>query len=289
MAFAVLLAGATVRVYKHNNVKDLEHKLRHAIIQGHPRTHRQWSKILILIEGVYSMEGSIVKLPEIVALKKKYKAYLYLDEAHSIGAVGPNGRGVCDLLGVDVRDIDILMGTFTKSFGSAGGYIAGAHELVEYIRRHSYAMNYACSMQPPVIQQIISSMRIIMGHDGSGEGKRRVDRLAENTKFFRRELRKRGFVIFGNDFSPVVPLMLYVPSKMAAISRELLKRGVAAVSVGFPATSLHGNRLRFCLSAAHTREMLEKVVEVVDEVGTLLGVKYSRWHAEQPRPSVKNQ
>lgn len=104
----------------------LEKVLREAVIQGQPRTHRPWRKILIIVEGVYSMEGSIVNLPEVVALKKKYKAYLYLDEAHSIGAMGPNGRGVTDYYGIDPADIDIMMGTFTKSFGSSGGYIAAS-------------------------------------------------------------------------------------------------------------------------------------------------------------------
>lgn len=84
-----------------------------------------------MVEGVFSMEGSIVKLPEVIALKKKYKAYIYLDEAHSIGAMGATGGGVCDYLGVDPRDVDIMMGTFTKSFGSAGGYIAGEWEEIK--------------------------------------------------------------------------------------------------------------------------------------------------------------
>ncbi|NXR20859.1 SPTC2 palmitoyltransferase, partial [Cinclus mexicanus] len=94
-------------------------------IYGQPRTHRAWRKIIILVEGIYSMEGSIVRLPEIVSLKNKYKAYLYLDEAHSIGAVGTTGRGVVEYFGMSPDDVDVLMGTFTKSFGAAGGYIAG--------------------------------------------------------------------------------------------------------------------------------------------------------------------
>lgn len=89
------------------------------------RTRRPWKKILILVEGIYSMEGSIVRLPEVIALKKKYKAYLYLDEAHSIGALGPSGRGVVDYFGLDPEDVDVMMGTFTKSFGASGGYIGG--------------------------------------------------------------------------------------------------------------------------------------------------------------------
>ena len=102
----------------------LESILRTAIIEGQPRTHRPWRKILIVVEGVYSMEGSLVNLPEVIRLKKKYGAYIYLDEAHSIGALGPTGRGVVEHFGCDVNDIDIMMGTFTKSFGAAGGYIA---------------------------------------------------------------------------------------------------------------------------------------------------------------------
>ncbi|NXR25800.1 SPTC2 palmitoyltransferase, partial [Cinclus mexicanus] len=94
-------------------------------VHGQPRTRRPWKKILILVEGIYSMEGSIVRLPEVIALKKKYKSYLYLDEAHSIGALGPNGRGVVEYFGLNPEDVDVMMGTFTKSFGAAGGYIGG--------------------------------------------------------------------------------------------------------------------------------------------------------------------
>ncbi|NXP81779.1 SPTC2 palmitoyltransferase, partial [Ramphastos sulfuratus] len=94
-------------------------------VHGQPRTQRPWKKILILVEGIYSMEGSIVRLPEVIALKKKYKSYLYLDEAHSIGALGPSGRGVVDYFGLNPEDVDVMMGTFTKSFGAAGGYIGG--------------------------------------------------------------------------------------------------------------------------------------------------------------------
>lgn len=107
-------------------MQNLEAKLQEAIFKGQPKSGAPWKKILIIVEGIYSMEGSIVKLPEVVALKKKYKAYLYLDEAHSVGAMGKNGRGVLDYFGVDPKDVDILMGTFTKSFASSGGYIAGS-------------------------------------------------------------------------------------------------------------------------------------------------------------------
>ncbi|XP_008396458.1 serine palmitoyltransferase 2b [Poecilia reticulata] len=278
------LSGSTIRVFKHNNMQSLEKLLRDAIVHGQPRTHRPWKKILIVVEGIYSMEGSIVRLPEVVALKKRYKAYLYLDEAHSIGALGPNGRGVVDYFGLDPKDVDIMMGTFTKSFGAAGGYIGGKKELIDYLRSHSHSAVYATSMPPPVAQQIITSMTTIMGEDGTTLGADRLKQLSENTNYFRRRLREMGFIIYGNDDSPVVPLMLYMPAKIGAFGREMLKRNIGTVVVGFPATPIIESRARFCVSAAHTREMLDTALEAISEVGDLLQLKYSR--RERPLPSL---
>lgn len=270
------LSGAKIKVFKHNDMKSLETILRESVVQGQPRTHRPWRKILIIVEGIYSMEGSIVRLPEVVVLKKKYKAYLFLDEAHSIGAMGPHGRGVTDYFGVDPADVDIMMGTFTKSFGAAGGYVAATQEIIDHIRGSSHSAAYASSMSPPVVMQIISSMKMIMGEDGTNKGKERLVALAENCKYFRRRLKEMGFIVYGHDASPVVPLMLFMPAKIAAFGREMLKRNVAVVVVGFPATPLIESRTRFCLSAAHTREMLDKALEAIDEVGDILQLKYSK-------------
>lgn len=226
------LSGAVTKVFNHNSMKDLERVLRDSIASGQPKTGKPWKKILIIVEGVFSMEGSIVKLPEIVALKKKYKAYIYLDEAHSIGATGPSGRGVLDLYGVDPKDIDILMGTFTKSFGSAGGYIAGTkviepafivellirlvsfQKLINFLRVNSHAHCYASSMSPPVTQQIITSMKIIMGLDGTKEGRNRIEQLARNTRYFRKRLAQIGVITYGHEDSPVVPMLVYLFSKI---------------------------------------------------------------------------
>uniref|UniRef100_A0A8B9IVH5 serine C-palmitoyltransferase n=1 Tax=Amazona collaria TaxID=241587 RepID=A0A8B9IVH5_9PSIT len=300
------LSGATIRIFKHNNMQSLEKLLKDAIVHGQPRTRRPWKKILILVEGIYSMEGSIVRLPEVIALKKKYKSYLYLDEAHSIGALGPSGRGVVDYFGLNPEDVDIMMGTFTKSFGAAGGYIGGKKELIDYLRTYSHSAVYATSMSPPVVEQIITSVKCIMGEDGTtvvhvvtknerkrdifpvillkfqwewtpvSEGKARVQQLAENTRYFRRRLKEMGFIIYGNEDSPVVPLMLYMPAKIGAFGREMLKRNIGVVVVGFPATPIIESRARFCLSAAHTKEMLDRALKEIDEVGDLLQLKYSR-------------
>ncbi|XP_046576494.1 serine palmitoyltransferase 2-like [Haliotis rubra] len=271
------LSGATIRVYKHNNMKDLEKKLCDAVVHGQPRTHRPWKKILIVVEGVYSMEGSVVRLPEIIALKKKYKAYIYLDEAHSIGAMGPRGRGVVDYFNVDPRDVDVLMGTFTKSFGAAGGYIGGTKRLINHLKVNSHSAIYSCAISPPVARQIIHSMKIIMGRDGTNLGQKRVRQLAWNVRYFRRRLQEMGFIVYGNKDSPVVPVLIFLPSKIAAFNRMALERGLGTVVVGFPATPIIKSRARFCLSAAHTKEMLDTALVIIDELGDELNMKYSRF------------
>lgn len=275
------LSGAKIMVYKHNNMTDLENKVRTAIIEGQPISHRPWKKILIIVEGVYSMEGTIVNLPALIAIKKKYKCYLYVDEAHSIGAIGSFGRGVTDYFNCNPHDVDLLMGTFTKSFGASGGYIAGSKCLINHLRIHSHSFSYATSMSAPVAQQIIMTLHILMGKDGSNEGVNRVKQLERNTHYFRRKLKQKGFIIYGNEDSPVVPLMLFFPSKVTEFIQGLLMGGIATVGVCFPATTVVTSRARFCISAAHTKEMLDKALAVIDAVGDNIMVKYSKQQRSQ--------
>ncbi|XP_074944336.1 serine palmitoyltransferase 3 isoform X2 [Phalacrocorax aristotelis] len=273
------LSGATIRIFKHNNMESLEKLLRDAVVYGQPRSCRAWRKIIILVEGIYSMEGSIVRLPEIVSLKKKYKAYLYLDEAHSIGAVGATGRGVVEYFGMSPDEVDVLMGTFTKSFGAAGGYIAGKKDLVDFLRTHSHSAVYATSMCPPVAEQIIRAMKCLMGLDGTTQGLQRVRQLGKNTRYFRRRLHEMGFIIYGNDDSPVVPLLLYMPGKIGAFARRMLEKNIGVVVVGFPATPITESRARFCVSAAHTREMLDTLFLLSASLPAT--VDHPHWHPER--------
>lgn len=266
--------GAKIKVFQHNDPADLERVLRESIAEGQPRTHRDWTKILIIVEGIYSMEGEILRLPEIVALKKKYKAYLYVDEAHSIGALGRHARGVCDYWGVNPADVDILMGTFTKSFGSVGGYIAADKEVIRHLRQHSLGSVYQSGMSLPCVQMILSALDVITGADGTDDGQRRINALRENGNFFRRKLKEMGFRIIGSEDSPVIPLMLFHPAKIAGFSRAALEENLAVVVVGFPATSLLGSRARFCVSAAHTKDQLERALESISAIGDRLMLKY---------------
>ena len=157
-------SGAAIRTFRHNDAMDLDMILREAIVYGQPRTRRSWNKILVVVEGVYSMEGEYCNLREVVSVCKRYGAYVYLDEAHSIGAMGPTGRGCCEYTGVDPADVDVLMGTFTKSFGGMGGYVAADRRVIEGLRRDCAGSAYHNSLSPVVCQQIISSFRVSKGH-----------------------------------------------------------------------------------------------------------------------------
>jgi serine palmitoyltransferase len=312
-----------------------------------PRTHRPWKKILLIVEGLYSMEGTLVNLPEVMRLKEKYKFHLYVDEAHSVGAIGPKGRGVCDYFGVDPAKVDILMGTFTKSFGAAGGYIAADRTIIDRIRLTNHANVYGETLSPPVLTQIVASMASIMGVgrnpdemallpswvqlprpllDGS-EGRERLRRLAFNARYLSSGLRKLGFIVYGHRDSPIVPLLIFHPAKMSLFSRMMLDRSavlppsqrfaveqsdmssdelkaiedpanpanierparppIVVVVVAYPATPLISSRVRFCVSAAHTKKDIDDVLRACDEVGSLLHLKYGsggpggRWSVDK--------
>ncbi|KAF8992932.1 serine palmitoyltransferase 2 [Cyathus striatus] len=332
--FGVRISGANVRMFKHNDMSSLESLLREVISQGQPKTHRPWKKILVIVEGLYSMEGTLVNLPVIMELKKKYKFYLFIDEAHSIGALGPHGRGVVDYFGINPRSIDILMGTFTKSFGAAGGYIAGNKSIIDRLRVHGHSGPYAEAMSPPVLTQIIASMASIMGivnpvgvatngsnstlkltqgqqeeyhHPGpitpaslptwinlppalasGAEGATRIRRLAFNCRYLHNGLNKLGFITYGHPCSPIVPLLIFNPGKMNMFHRMMKARQtpIVVVVVAYPATPLVTSRVRFCVSAAHTKEDIDTVLRACDEVGDILDLKHGipkreRWDIEE--------
>mmetsp|Transcript_53378 Transcript_53378/g.141500 ORF Transcript_53378/g.141500 Transcript_53378/m.141500 type:complete len:455 (-) Transcript_53378:174-1538(-) len=285
----------------------LEQMLRTSIVEGQPRTRRPWKKIIVVVEGIYSMEGEICRLQEIVAVCKKYKAYLYVDEAHSIGALGITGRGVLEHCKVKPEDVDVMMGTFTKSFGSVGGYIASSKEVlsrhdsvsfhsvpvsahttfsifqvIAHMRRISPGSIYACAMSPGCAMQSSLALRMISGEDGTTKGRDKVEQLRRNSNLFRSGLERMGCEVIGDRDSPVVPVMLYNPAKMPAFSRQCLERKLAIVIVGFPATPVIKSRVRFCISAAHSESDLISALRAISEVADQVMIKY-KWNG---RPNV---
>ena len=267
-------SGAVIRVFAHNEMGDLDRVLRRAIVDGQPRTHRPWKKIMVMVEGIYSMEGEICDLAGVVAVAKKYKAYMYVDEAHSIGALGKTGRGICEHCGVDPDDIDVMMGTFTKSFGAMGGYIAASKGVIDHLKSRSGGALYGNAMSPVVCQQVLTALSVIAGTDGTDTGQRKLQAIKSNSNFFRQGLIDMGLEVFGDWDSPIMPVMLYNPAKIAAFSRECYKRKLAVVVVGFPATPLMTSRTRFCISAGHTRPELEDALVKIKEVAKILKIRY---------------
>ena len=197
------LSQATVRVFKHNCAASLERQIRAAIVKG------RWRKIVVLTEGLFSMEGAICNLQAISAVCKRYRAYLYVDEAHSIGALGRTGRGVREHCGVPPEDVAVFMGTFTKAFGSVGGYIAASADVIQYLKRKCACNVAACSMSPVCAQQALAALRMIDGQDGTGRGLRKLRQIKENANAFRRGLKELGYQVLGDEDSPVIPALLF--------------------------------------------------------------------------------
>ena len=246
-----------IRIFKHNDIKDLKSKLDDVKKNG-LKNGKQPNKVIVIIEGLYSMEGEFCKLKEIIALKKAYGFYLYIDEAHSIGCLGPSGRGIVEQLGCSFDDVDILMGTFSKSFASAGGYIASDKKTIAFLKNNSYSYVYGNPMSPVAAQQIISCLEIIK----LPEGKRKIAILRKNSIALRTKFIDAGCHVLGDLESPVIPVMIYHPAKIKDISRICLQNGVAIVVVGYPACPIDACRIRFCVSAGHTDEDIEKGFQV---------------------------
>lgn len=266
----VRLTGARVKAFKHNDMDDLESLLL---------TSQSYQVVLIVIEGIYSMEGEFARLREIVALKKRYGAMLYLDEAHSIGAVGPTGRGVCDLFNVPSSDVDIMMGTFTKSFGSVGGYVASTAAVIRRLRSNA-GFVFASAMSPPAVRQALSALEIIQGLDGTTKGLDKLKSVKDNANYMRTRLVAMGLKVIGDVDSPVIPVLLFDAKRIVGFSRECLDQNIAVVVVGYPATPVLTGRARICVSASHTREMLDETLGKLEKIVRKLGIDY------EPRNAV---
>jgi len=284
-------SAARIKPFPHNDVVELEKVIRYAISRGQPRTHKPWDKIIIICEGVYSMEGEVCVLQDIVALKNKYKCYLYVDEAHSIGALGATGRGICEHTGVPFDEIDLLMGTFTKSFGAIGGYIAGDKNMIAYLKNNSPSRIHSAGLAPACIQQILTAFKIIKGDDGTTTGKQKMDQLKKNSNMFRNGLMSMGLTVLGDHDSPIVPVMLVSASRLNVFMNECFKKGIAVVVVGFPACPILASRVRFCISAGHTEEDLKQALVDISEIADRVHCKYQApgaWFYRDGRKLLKD-
>lgn len=244
-----ILSRAKRMHFKHNNMEHLEGVLQR--VQG------KYRRVLIIAEGVYSMDGDICDLPGLIRLKKQYGALLMVDEAHSFGTLGKCGRGVTSYFGVDPKDVDILMGTLSKSAASCGGYIAGSTSFIRFLRYNSPGFVFSCGITPPNAAAAYKAIELFE------EDPERIERLHENSEYFLKGVKALGYDTGLSADSPVVPIIIGDSVKTLEMSQELFKRGVNALPIIHPAVREDEARVRFFMSAAHTREDLDETLEIL--------------------------
>ena len=235
--------------FKHNDMEDLEKQLQ----KCDPDAIK-----LIVVDGVFSMEGDLANLPEIVRLKKKYNASIMVDEAHGIGVFGKEGRGVCDHFGV-IDDVDIIMGTFSKSLASIGGFVAADADTINYLRHTCRTYIFSASNTPAATAAAREALHIIRTEP------ERQERLWETTNYALKRFREEGFEI-GDTESPIIPLYVRDVDKTFIVTKLAFDNGVFINPVIPPACAPQDTLVRFALMATHTQEQVEKGVLVLKKI-----------------------
>ena len=252
----VRLCKASRFRYKNSNMSDLEEQL----IKAKDCKHR-----LIVTDGVFSMDGSIANLPAICDLASKYDALVMVDDSHSIGVLGLNGRGTPSYHGVENK-IDIYTGTLGKALGGAsGGYTSGKAEIISYLRQYSRPYLFSNSLAPMVVAASIKAIEMLESSQDL------LDTLHSNAKYFREKMSEAGFTLGGADHA-IVPVMLHDAKIASLMAEELLKKGIYVIAFSFPVVPKDKARIRTQISASHTKEQLDLVISSFIEVGKKLGI-----------------
>ena len=246
----IRFSGAIKRKFKHNDMKDLAYHLASA----NPNRAR-----FIVTDGVFSMEGDIAKLKEITALAKKHHVRVMVDDAHSLGVLGPKGNGTAAHFGV-TDDVDLIMGTFSKSLGSLGGFIAGEEAIIDYLKHHTRTMIFTASPPPSNVASVLAALEII-----KKEPERR-ERLMENTEYMHGNLKAMGYNV-GESTTPIIPIIIGKDIKTFYMWKDLLAAGVYTNPIVSPATPIGRSLLRTSYMATHTREQLDFCLDMFDKIG----------------------
>jgi glycine C-acetyltransferase len=252
------LSKATIKVFKHKDVADCERILQEtADWKGHK---------LIITDGVFSMDGDIAPLPKLCDLAETYHCIMMVDDAHSSGVLGRGGRGTVDHLNCHGR-VHIQVGTLSKAIGAMGGYVCGSRDLIDFLYLRARPFLFSTSHPPATAAACQAAFTLL----DSPEGERLVKKLWANTKFFKRELKKRGFQ-FKVSETPIIPIHVGDAAKAFEFSKQLFAAGVFAPAVAFPTVAEGKARLRAIVSATHKREELLRAADTLAAVGKPLGV-----------------
>lgn len=232
--------------YKHNDMEDLEN-----ILKGLPQDAIK----LIVVDGLFSMEGDLANLPKIVELKHKYNCSIMVDEAHGIGVFGDHGRGVCDHFGL-TDEVDLIMGTFSKSMASIGGFIASDADTINYLRHTCRTYIFSASNTPAATAAALEALHILQ------QEPERIEKLWDVTKYALKRFREEGFEI-GETESPIIPLYVHDVEKTFIVTARAYERGVFINPVIPPACAPQDTLVRFALMATHTKEQVERAVNIL--------------------------
>ena len=246
-----ILSGARRRPFPHNDWQAADRILE--------QFRHEYRRVLIAIEGVYSMDGDIPELPRFIEVKKRHKALLMVDEAHSMGVIGRSGRGIGEYYDIDRRDVDIWMGTLSKTFGSCGGYIGGSKALVEHLKYTAPGFVFSVGLSPPATAAALASCRQLQAHP------ERVAALAARCKLFLELARGHGLNTGRSKDSAVVPIILGNSMAALALSRAMFARGINVQPIVHPAVEENAARLRFFITSEHTEEQIRDTVSALVE------------------------
>ena len=256
----VRLTRAERSIYRHNDIEDLTKVLSEA--ENHEPEHR---RILIITDGVFSMDGDIAPLDDIAKLADEHGAMLYVDDAHGEGVLGEGGRGIVSHFKLDHKKVHVEMGTFSKAFGTVGGHISGSTALVKFAWNKSRTWLLSSSHPPPVVAATIASIEVLETEP------QHVANLGDNTAYFKKAVQDLGFNT-GNSETPIIPIIVGESSKAKRLSDELYERGIFVVPIVFPMVARDLARIRVQMNAKLTVEQLDMVIEALEEIGKKLKI-----------------
>ena len=248
--------GATVKRYRHNDMDHLER-----IISNLDKTKGK----LIISDGVFSMEGDIVNLKRMTEIAKKYEARIYIDEAHGLGVLGKHGRGACEYLGLEDQ-VDLVMGTFSKSLGSIGGFVAGSQEVIHYIKHSAHALIFTAAPMPAATAAAIKALNIIEKEP------ERMTRLSNISSFMHGSLKNMGFDIGHSNNTPIVPLYIRDDEKTMCFWKRLFDSGVFTNAVVSPGVPSDQAMIRTSYMSVHSDQDLQKALEIIQNIGKEINI-----------------
>jgi glycine C-acetyltransferase len=239
------LSKATRKIYKHSDMNNLEDILK--------QERHLYKNVLIISDGVFSMDGDIVKLPDLVSIAKKYNAITYIDDAHGSGVLGKNGRGTIDHFHLH-KEVDIIVGTLSKAIGSIGGYVAGSEDMYDWINHRARPILFSTALPPACVAASLEAIKILQETDEYS------NKLWENTKYFQKQMQNNGFDI-GQTQTPITPIIIGEEAKALLVSKKLLENGIYASPIVFPTVAKNKARIRCMISSTHNKEQLDKVIQ----------------------------